>query len=173
MNRRRFLKSMAVSSTVAVSAWPVRAENGAALAQASVAPGCKVLTVEQAFLLDALAEQIVPADDFPGAKEAGAVMYIDRVLAGNYGRFYRDRYAQGLALFDTASDKRFGKRFVSLNSTEQTQLVKAMDSGEAGGIEGKSFFSLLLRHVMEGYYGDPQHGANRGAASWKMIKFVG
>jgi hypothetical protein len=26
---------------------------------------------------------------------------------------------------------------------------------------------------MEGYYGDPQHGANRGAASWKMIKFVG
>jgi gluconate 2-dehydrogenase gamma chain len=164
---------MAVSGTVAVSAWPVQADTGTALTEATVAPGCKVLTVEQAFLLEALAEQIVPADDFPGAKEAGAVMYIDGVLAGNYRRFYKDRYAQGLALFDTASGKRFGKKFVSLNSSEQTQLVKAMDSGEAGGSQGKSFFSLLVRHVMEGYYGDPQHGANRGAASWKMIKFLG
>ncbi len=170
MNRRRFLKSVAVTGVATGSVWPASANEE--VTQSTVAPGCRVLTVEQARLVDALAEQIVPADDFPGAKEEGAVAFIDRILAGPYGRSYKERYEQGLRLVDEVSRKRFVKRFVLLTGDEQIAILKAFESREDAG-PGKAFFQLLWEHVMESYYGDPKHGGNRGEASWKMINFAG
>src|SRR5437867_9789352 len=49
----------------------------------------------EALLAAAAAARIFPSDDSgPGAKEAGVVIYIDRQLAGPYGRD-RYRYTQG------------------------------------------------------------------------------
>jgi gluconate 2-dehydrogenase gamma chain len=171
MNRRRFLKSVAVSGVVAGSSWSAAAMNPVVTAS-SLAPGCRVLTVEQAHLVDAMAEQIVPEDDYPGAKEAGAVAFIDGVLAGHYGKFYKERYKQGLPLVDEVSRKRFDKNYVSLTSDEQIRVLKALESGEAAGETGKSFFGLFSEDCMEAYYGDPKHGGNRDEVSWKMINFV-
>jgi gluconate 2-dehydrogenase gamma chain len=172
MNRRRFLKSVAVTGVATGSVWPAAAVN-AEVTQSTIAPGCRVFTIEQARLVDALAEQIVPADDFPGAKEEGAVAFLDRILAGPYGKSYKERYEQGLRLVDEVSRKRFAKRFVSLTDDEQIRILKAFESGEDVGEPGKAFFRLFWEHVMEAYYGDPKHGGNRGEASWKMINFAG
>jgi gluconate 2-dehydrogenase gamma chain len=172
MNRRRFLKSVAVTGMATGSVWPV-AEVNAEVTESSIAPGCRVLTVEQARLVDALAEQIVPADDYPGAKEAGAVAFIDRVLAGPYGKSYKEHYEHGMSLVDEVSRKRFDKKFVSLTGDQQISILKALEYGEAAGEPGKAFFRLLWEHTMEAYYGDPRHGGNRGEASWKMINFAG
>jgi gluconate 2-dehydrogenase gamma chain len=169
MDRRDFLKSMAASGTVAIASLPVL---GATINH-SLASGCKFFTVPQAALVEAIAEQMVPADENPGGKAAGVVFYIDGVLAGPFGKFYRDRYEEGIPMVDAASQKQFGGTFVSLGSDQQAAILKVLQLRDGPRSPEQEFFELLVRHVMEGYYGDPAHGGNRGGASWKMIGFGG
>jgi gluconate 2-dehydrogenase gamma chain len=42
---------------------------------------------DEAHLVEALCDQVIPADDAPGAKQAGVLYYIDRQLAGPLRRF--------------------------------------------------------------------------------------
>ena len=49
------------------------------------------------------------------------------------------------------------------------QLISVGILGEWKEISSKDFFTLILGHTMQGYYGDPRHGGNRGRASWKML----
>ena len=45
------------------------------------------LSISEQALVEAIAETIIPSDsNGPGAKEAGAIYFIDRQLAGDYGR---------------------------------------------------------------------------------------
>lgn len=166
IGRRRFIKC-AAGSTVALASMQVF---GTA---ADHARGCKYFNVAQAATVNAIAEQIVPADDSPGAHEAGILFYIDGLLNGRYGGFYRERYESGLKLIDRFSRGQFHKDFVNLNSDQQISVLKALESGSAAGSEGSRFFVLILQHTIEGYYGDPEHHGNPGNASWRMIGFEG
>jgi gluconate 2-dehydrogenase gamma chain len=169
-DRRQFLKTAATGGTVALTSWPALASYAAG---DSLAPGCKVFKTSQAALVAAIAEQIIPADDFPGAKEAGVVHYIDGILAGPYGKSYRTRYEQGLAAIDRFSRERHLRDFISLNANQQESILKALESGKEVERTAHEFFGMLLLHTFEGYYGDPEHGGNLGEASWKMIRFAG
>ncbi len=49
--------------------------------------GFLTLNPDERILVEAVAEAIIPSDSSgPGAKEAGVVYFIDRMLAGNYGK---------------------------------------------------------------------------------------
>ena len=159
---------MAAGGTVASTSLPGLAAN----LNPALASGCKFFTVPQAALVESIAERMVPADANPGGKAAGVVFYIDGVLAGPFGKFYRKNYEEGLPTIDAASQKRFGSTFVSLPPQQQTAILEDLESPTAPASK-KDFFGLLWRHVMEGYYGDPEHGGNREGASWKMIGFEG
>src|SRR5579864_252938 len=64
----------------------------------------RFFTEEEAMEVGAAAGRIFPSDDTgPGAKEAGVVIYIDRQLAGPYGRD-RDRYTQPPFVEDAAPE---------------------------------------------------------------------
>src|SRR4051812_35317903 len=65
-----------------------------------------VFSPEEARIVEALCDQIVPADDAPGAKAAGVLYYIDRQLAGPLQRF-APRYHSGLPAFRTLPDLAF------------------------------------------------------------------
>jgi gluconate 2-dehydrogenase gamma chain len=169
-DRRQFLKTAATGGTVVLASWPALASHAAGEA---LAPGCKVFTISQAALVAAVAEQFIPADDFPGGREAGVVHYIDGILAGPFGKSYRTRYEQGLAAIDRFSRERHLDNFVSLNANQQESILKALESGKEVERTAQEFFGMLLQHTFEGYYGDPEHGGNLGGASWKMIGFAG
>jgi gluconate 2-dehydrogenase gamma chain len=167
MDRRGFLKG--AGGTVAIASLPAMG----ATVQRSLASGCKFFTVPQAALVESIAEQMIPADDVPGGKAAGVVFYIDGVLAGPFGKFYRASYEEGLAMIDATSQKQFGGTFASVGSEHRGAILETLQSGHSRRESRHEFFGLLLRHVMEGYYGDPEHGGNRDGASWKMIGFEG
>jgi gluconate 2-dehydrogenase gamma chain len=169
MDRRRFLKSVAAGGTVAFASLPALGDSSGK----SIAAGCKFLTAPQAALVEAIAETIVPSDEFPGGKNARVLFYVDHVLAGHFGHFYSEQYHRGLNMVEDASRKMFGRGFVSVQSDQQISILKALESGDAAGQPGREFFALILQHTMEGYYGDPEHGGNRDRASWKMIGFEG
>jgi gluconate 2-dehydrogenase gamma chain len=169
-DRRRFLKTIAKGGTVALTAWPILGDRATG---DSLAKGCKVFTVSQAALVGAIADQFVPPDDYPGGKEAGVVGYIDGILAGPFGRFYRARYEEGLKAVDGISQQRFGRNFLSLDLDRQASILTALESSKEVDARTHEFLGLILQHTFEGYYGDPEHGGNRNEASWRMIGFEG
>ncbi len=127
----------------------------------------------QARLVEAVSEQIIPADRDPGAKEAGVVNYIDRVLAGPHQR-YQEKYRHGLASLQKTSLTQFSKEFEQLAWGDQTKLLQSMESGKVSkelwtGPSASEFFNLLRDHTMQGFYGSPRHGGNRNYVSFKML----
>ncbi len=111
-------------------------------------------------LLDAICNQIIPADDTPGASAAGVVYYIDKQLAGPLKRF-RPTYDKGLAEFRA-------KGYLAMSFEQQTTFLKSIEKGELAG-----FFSTVVEHTMQGFYGSPEHGGNLDEASWKMLGITG
>jgi gluconate 2-dehydrogenase gamma chain len=124
--------------------------------------GWETLTDADAATLKAICDQIIPADDFPSASEAGAITYIDRQLTRHYRR-HRKTYLAGLEQANRISRERFGAALESVSSPQQLEVVTALDGQNA------KFFELVREHTLEGYYGSPRHGGNRDAVSWRML----
>ena len=128
----------------------------------SAAGEWRFFTAAEARTVDAICEQLIPADRDPGAKQAGVVNYIDIQLTKAFRR-HRAAYRQGLAGVDAASRAKFGQDFVDLSPERQRDVLTAIEQNS------RAFFDLVLTHTRQGFYGDPRHGGNRGMASWKMI----
>jgi gluconate 2-dehydrogenase gamma chain len=132
-----------------------------------------VLSDDDAGLLGAVADRIIPADTWPGGRENGVVTFIDRQLAGPYRRFRRD-YRRGLDAMTETCLKRYRKRFEALSPEEQNSFLREMESGKLGDGEwhegfSARFFEMLRSHSMQAYYGSPRHGGNPNYKSYKMM----
>jgi gluconate 2-dehydrogenase gamma chain len=132
------------------------------------------LTNDEAALLEAIAEQFIPTDDKPGAKEACVVNFIDTQLTLNYVRF-QERYRAGLAYIQESSKQLFNKKFELLSSEQQITFLESMEKNNIPDDHWKdenpsSFFRLMLSHCMQGFYGDPRHGGNCNHVSYHMIE---
>lgn len=140
----------------------------------------RFFTAKEARVVSAACERIFPRDDSgPGATDAGVVIYIDRQLAGPYGR---DKYRYVKPPFLTSVPEhgyqakenprqiyRAGIRglgnFDELSTDEQIRKLKE--------IESSSFFQLLRRHTIEGMFCDPMHSGNSGQVGWALIGYPG
>ena len=116
----------------------------------------------EARTVEANCEQIIPADVFPGASQAGVVRFIDLQLTRHYKK-YRDAYRKGVAAVETASIERFQKSFADIPSDQQEEVLGVIREKDP------EFFALIRAHTMQGYYGDPRHGGNCDEVSWKML----
>jgi len=133
----------------------------------------RFFTLEEGQTVAAICDRLIPADQDPGATQAGVVNFIDLQLMGPYKR-YRVTYRLGVRGVEEASLRMFGHGFTELNPERQDVLLKQLESGGVAGeawkaVSSKDFFSLILTHAMQGYYGDPRHGGNRARVSWKML----
>jgi gluconate 2-dehydrogenase gamma chain len=138
---------------------------GAALGTAACrqnAGGRLVLEAEEARTLDAICDQLIPADQDPGAAGTGAVVFIDRQLMGPYRRC-RSAYREGLARAAALSREMFGKPLDELAGEQRLAVVTRLEK------EARPFFEMVLAHTMQGFYGSPRHGGNRDYASWRML----
>jgi gluconate 2-dehydrogenase gamma chain len=140
-----------------------------------MSPVLHFLNRAEAATLDALAARIIPGDaDDPGAREAQAVVYIDRALAG----FLRDQqtpYRVGLRRLDTFTGERYGRRFAELGADEQDEILGELDRR---AVEDRDdplghLFLVVREHVVQGVFCDPSHGGNRGGVGWRMVGFPG
>ncbi len=122
----------------------------------------RFFTEEEARTVDAICEQIIPADRDPGASEARVVNYIDLQLTRHFKK-HQQTYRRGIAGVEAASRKKFGKRFVGLASEQQVEILSDAEENS------KPFFELILAHTRQGFYGDPRHGGNYTRVSWKML----
>lgn len=149
--------------------------------KSSVRIPLKFLTEEEALIVAAVASRIFPSDESgPGAREAGVVIYIDRQLAGPWGR---DGHRYTHEPFDESAAAEFGYqgkatpreiyREALKNLKGFDQLAPSEQDARLKTIEETMFFSLLYRNTIEGMFCDPQHGGNVDMIGWQLIGFPG
>ena len=158
ISRRRWLALAATSAAVLAAQ-----QHAHQAVNSSEPPPFSVLTPHEAMELGAMANQIIPSDETPGAREAGVVYFIDRALA-TFDGDKRAIYTQGLAEAERKRAEMFpSMSFADLRPEQQIQLLHA--------IEKTDFFELLRTHTIMGYFGNPSYGGNRNKAGWKLIGF--
>lgn len=132
-----------------------------------------MLTPRQSALLRAAADRIIPADDYPGAWEAGAGDY----LLGQFRRDLEpllDLYRDGLDALDAEARADGGAGFVERDAAAQDALLARVERGAVAAAwptPPAAFFRRLVEHVAEGYYSDPGNGGNKDGIAWKMVGF--
>jgi gluconate 2-dehydrogenase gamma chain len=124
-------------------------------------------------LVEAIAEQIIPTDEWLGGREAGVVNFLDLQLIGPYRRFQED-YHKGLTALQNTCENKFQSKFENLSWDKQTDVLLKMEAGKLDGDVwskgfSKYYFELLRSHCLQGYYGSPRHGGNKNYVSYKMI----
>ncbi len=118
-------------------------------------PHLAVFTEAQAVEIEAIAAQIIPTDDTPGAREAHCVYFIDRALA-TFAKNDQPTYIQGLRDLQA-------KKFSTLTSEQQIQVLTE--------IENTPFFNLVRTHTVIGFFARPEHGGNFEKIGWKLIGY--
>lgn len=160
LTRRSLLLSSLSAATMADIA---EAQQHAHAATQAASATLRYLTAADAPEIEALAAQIIPADDgTPGAKEAGCIHFIDRALE-TFDRDQRDLYRTGLAATQKKRLELFpqSKSLAALAPAEAIAVIKA--------IEDTDFFKLLRTHTVMGFLAPPQWGGNRNHAGWTHI----
>jgi len=167
--RRRFLLSSALglSSAWLALRWPaiVAAQQHAQRSgKSGQSASFEFFAPQDALEIEAVAAQIIPSDDAPGAREARVIYFIDRALMTfdvdkqlAYTQGLEDLQQKTLELFPVAGG------FSSLSSAQQIQLLT--------GIEHSGFFELVRLHTIMGYLSHPDYGGNHNQAGWKLIGF--
>ena len=165
--RREFLLASAglVSGGWLAANWPGVAE-AAKAAGAARAEGAAFQNLDprDAADLEAIAAQIIPEDDSPGATEAGVVYFMDTALgsvfagqAAGLAAGLADLNAKVVAM-DADAD-----RFAGLDPAKQTELLRAEESS--------AFFGGVRFMTLCGFLAMPAYGGNRNHLGWDLIGF--
>ena len=218
LDRRAFLKRAVVGGAVAVivpQPQTAPAQQGApapaqqvvpppvqqaapALSPASVA--YSYLNLEEQAFVETLVDHMVPADALsPKGTDIGINTYIDRALAGGWGKGERlymqgpwklgvpsqgyqlpltpaELYRAGIAAANAFCVKTYGKSFDKITESQREEFLLGLQAGKVtfeNGPPARVFFTTMYQTVMEGMFSDPIYGGNRNKAGWKIIGFPG
>jgi gluconate 2-dehydrogenase gamma chain len=140
----------------------------------------KFFSAAEAKVVAAACARIFPSDATgPGANEAGVIIYIDRQLAGPYGRD-KYRYTKGAFVESGPEHGYQGKQtprdiyragIASLGAF--ADLAPEAQDNKLRSMERTTFFQMLRSHTLEGMFCDPMHGGNAGLIGWQLIGFPG
>ena len=179
IERRRILRYIGIASVASTFpgfrrwAFACSHDRNAGQAQGPATPYRPLfLSPEQFRLVEHLTEMIIPADDTPGAREAGVAEFIDFVLANRVpvadsqdsrsveetlrrGTAAQVRFAGGLEWLNARSKSEYRRAFMDCTPAEQTALLeelayKSKFTPTTKG--GREFFNLLRNYTVVGYY---------------------
>ncbi|MHC1479368.1 gluconate 2-dehydrogenase subunit 3 family protein [Frateuria aurantia] len=211
MDRRKAIKSLAGMAAAGVSAaagadvitshseLPTQLSPELVPEMVTRKGGLSYLTQDEATTVGAIFDRLIPADALSiGAVDAGCVEFIDRQLAGDFGKaksMYMlgpfksglpeagpqtqqtpaQRYRIGLADLQDYLHRHGSKDFAALDAQAQDQMLQQLEAGaiEFAHTDAKAFFALLLQNVREGYFADPIYGGNKNMVGWKLVGFPG
>ncbi len=125
--------------------------------------GLQLLGGEEAEEFAAIADRIIPPDNTPGAREAGAVHFMDAVLGDQ-----RERELQilrdGLEELQNRANAEFqAASFSALNAKQQDQLLRE--------IENTDFFATIRYLTVAGMFALPEYGGNRDGVGNELIGY--
>ncbi len=182
MRRRRFLtlSATALGGTLiyTLDRTPVRVH---AQTGSKIRVPLRFFDERQALIIASAAARIFPTDSSgPGATEAAVILYIDRQLAGPYGR---DRYRYTQPPFEDglpeqgyqgkATPREIYRQGLVLLGDNFDGLASEEQDGKLRSIENTIFFRVLRKNTIEGMFCDPMHGGNKDLIGWQLIGYPG
>src|SRR5271169_6459272 len=209
LDRRDFLKGAAVGSVAAAGGAAAIAPTEIAQAQqpaaagnvpAPTAAGYIFLDLDEQAFVEALVDHMVPADELtPKGTDLGINIYIDRALAGAWGKGDRlymqgpwkpgvpsqgyqlpltpaQLYRAGIQATNAHCQKTYGKPFDRLSAPQREEVLAGLAGAKIkfdSGLPVRPFWTTVYQTVMEGMFADPIYGGNRNKAGWKLIGFPG
>jgi gluconate 2-dehydrogenase gamma chain len=207
-DRRNFLKGTVIGGAAAAAAQGIVGSTELAQAQqelgtaaaAPTASGYVFLNLEEAAFVEALVDHMVPADELgPKGTDIGINVYIDRSLAGGWGKGDRlymqgpwklgtpsqgyqlpltpaQLYRAGIEATNAYCRKIHGKTFDALSEQQREAVLVEISTGKItfdSGLPVRDFWPIIYQTVMQGMFADPIYGGNRNKAGWKLIGFPG
>jgi gluconate 2-dehydrogenase gamma chain len=207
LDRRNFLRgavvggAAAVSGAAAIAPQNAQAQQPAPPSATPPAPaGYEFLNIDEAAFIEALVDHMVPADNLtPKGTDIGINIYIDRALAGGWGKGDRlymqgpwkkglpsqgyqlpltpaQLYRAGIDATNAHCRKTYGKTFDRLDETQRQEVLVGLSTAKidfGNGPPVRVFWSALYQTVIEGMFSDPIYGGNRNKAGWQLIGFPG
>lgn len=163
-NSRRAFVSRLLAGSGAAFAWNLfpdfaAAHEHAATQRDAVNQKFAFFTVEESKQMEAVCEQVIPSEDGPGAREAGAIYFIDYALS-QIEPHLRPIFREGLKKLAEASGP---QKFHVLPSEVQISLLKQ--------IEATEFFERARQYTILGFLGNPNRHGNQHEVGWKYIGF--
>jgi Gluconate 2-dehydrogenase subunit 3 len=182
LSRRRFLSHgiTGLSSAWFATHWPAvaaAADHAHRAAQSATPPQFEFFSPEQATEIVAISARIIPADDMPGAREAGVVYFIDRALM-TFASEDQKIYNTGLSDLQSRVRELFPavEKFSSATPAQQDEVLLSLDEHAAAPPrpfrprpDAQTFFETLRQHTIAGFLIDPESGGNRDGVGWKVI----
>ncbi|QLL64245.1 gluconate 2-dehydrogenase subunit 3 family protein (plasmid) [Sinorhizobium mexicanum] len=163
-------------------------------------PGYLSLGPEEAGFVEAMVDVMCPADELtPGGVDCGLAVFIDRQLAGGFGKGARlymrgpwqegepelgyqlpltpeQFFKAGLAAADEACRQRYDKRFNELDESGADHFLKEISDGKVADerVPLASWFNELVYPLFaQACFADPVYGGNVGKVFWKAIGYPG
>ncbi len=124
-------------------------------------------------LIDRVSEMIIPADETPGARQAGVAEFIDFMVANrvpisgaghidapgdsatSMGSELQRQWLEGLTWMDAHCQAEFGHAFSGCSEIQQNALLSALAykaQFNRATAAGREFFQLLRDYTVAGYY---------------------
>lgn len=132
-------------------------------------PWPRILTDAEKRTVTALADTILPADEFgPAASAVGVPDFIDEWVSAPYEQQVKEREVirKGLAWLDAESQRRSGKTFADAEPGQTTALLEEIvREGTEARKEGRAFFLLFRDRAAGGYFTTPE--------GWKALGYTG
>lgn len=123
--------------------------------------------------LNALADTVIPEDDYPSATQADVGIYLQRLFSREL-KSQLPIFCLCLQLLDEEAVLLYAKGFAELSLSEREELLSKLEKGENGTtwpMPPSHFLHRIYHLVAEGYYSDPGNGGNKNGLAWKMIGF--
>jgi gluconate 2-dehydrogenase gamma chain len=173
---------------------------GATAAPTEEAAGYQSFGPDEIAFVEAMVNVMCPADALtPSGVDCGLATYMDRQLAGAFGRgdrLYRQGpvrtgkpqygyqlpltpeqfFKEGVAAADAVSRQRFGKGFDELAPAQADAFLQEIGAGKVDGGRvplGQWFNELVYPLFSQACFADPIYGGNQGRVFWKLIGYPG
>jgi len=173
ITRRHFIEHVGFMSGTALlyaACKPSEPKKSEATVGPVVETSHRSLTNEEYDTVAAAVERICPRDEEPGALDLGVPEYIDQALSTPTLSHVRDDFVRGTEALMRRAQTRKQKPFAALGPTEQDALLTEFKDAPPGSGE-QHYWTVLIGLTMEGLFGDPSHGGNRGGRGWELIGF--
>jgi gluconate 2-dehydrogenase gamma chain len=142
----------------------------------------KFFNGNQAALMTALADTLIPKTATSGALDAGVPAFVDRIMAEVYPADAQERFRAGFAEFETAMKAGGGKAFLDQDAAQRKASVqKAVQEALDGEFEHKPFVLVARELTLLGFFSSrvgitenmeyqPVPGAYRGCVPLSEMK---
>jgi ribosomal protein S20 len=170
---RRILAATAVASTLQLHGFSAEASSPGLGFDPDLLtkeiPWPRMLTEAEKKIVTALADLILPADEFgPAASAVGVPDFIDEWVSAPYEQQVKDRgvIREGLAWLDAETKRRANKAFVEAGAEIQGAILKDITTdGTEARKKARAFFILFRDRAAGGYYSTRE--------GWTAIGYTG